>query len=81
MIAQSGCGGSAFWEPVRIRQATQRLELLRELAPDINRIAVLWNPANPSAAPQLKDTDGLANGAFARVTLPSATLFSKHTTM
>jgi putative tryptophan/tyrosine transport system substrate-binding protein len=36
--------------------AGKRLELLREAVPGIARIAVLWNPANPSAAPQMKDT-------------------------
>ena len=36
--------------------AGKRLELLREAVPGITRIAVLWNPANPSAAPQMKDT-------------------------
>jgi putative ABC transport system substrate-binding protein len=34
--------------------AGKRLELLREAVPGITRIAVLWNPANPSAAPQMK---------------------------
>jgi putative tryptophan/tyrosine transport system substrate-binding protein len=40
--------------------AGKRLELLREAVPGIARIAVLWNPANPSAAPQMKDTAGMA---------------------
>ena len=40
--------------------AGKRLELLREAVPGIARIAVLWNPANPSAAPQMKDTAGVA---------------------
>ena len=34
--------------------AGKRVELLREAVPGIRRIAVLWNPANPSAAPQLR---------------------------
>jgi putative ABC transport system substrate-binding protein len=40
--------------------AGKRLELLREAVPGIARIAVLWNPANPSAAPQMKDTAAVA---------------------
>jgi putative ABC transport system substrate-binding protein len=40
--------------------AGKRLELLREVAPGITRIAVFWNPANPSAAPQMKDTVAVA---------------------
>jgi putative tryptophan/tyrosine transport system substrate-binding protein len=36
--------------------AGKRLELLRAAVPGITRIAVLWNSANPSAAPQMKDT-------------------------
>jgi putative ABC transport system substrate-binding protein len=38
----------------------KRLELLREAVPGITRIAVLWNPANSTAAPQMKDTDTVA---------------------
>jgi putative tryptophan/tyrosine transport system substrate-binding protein len=40
--------------------AGKRLELLRQLVPGITRIAVLWNPANPSAAPQMRDTGAVA---------------------
>ena len=40
--------------------AGKRLALLREVAPSITRIAVLWNPSNPSAAPQMKDTSAVA---------------------
>jgi ABC-type uncharacterized transport system substrate-binding protein len=41
--------------------AGKRLDLLREAIPGITRIAVLWNPANPSAAPQMKDTGSVAH--------------------
>ena len=40
--------------------AGKRLELFREAVPGITRIAVLWNPANPSAAPQMKVTGAVA---------------------
>jgi putative ABC transport system substrate-binding protein len=36
------------------------LELLREAVPGITRLAVLWNPANSTAAPQVKDTETAA---------------------
>jgi len=38
----------------------KRLELVREAVPGISRVAVLWNPANSTAAPQMKDTDTAA---------------------
>ena len=34
----------------------KRLELLRELLPGVSRVAVLWNPTNPSNAPQIAET-------------------------
>jgi putative ABC transport system substrate-binding protein len=40
--------------------AGKRLALLREVAPGITRIAVLWNPGNRSSAPQMRDTDAVA---------------------
>ena len=48
--------------------AGKRLELLREAVPGITRIAVLWNPANPSAAPQMKDTGAVARTGASRAT-------------
>ena len=32
----------------------KRLELLKQVAPSASRVAILWNPANPSTGPQLK---------------------------
>jgi ABC-type uncharacterized transport system substrate-binding protein len=32
----------------------KRLELLREIAPAVSRVAVLWNPTNPANAPQMR---------------------------
>jgi len=40
--------------------AAKRVELLREAIPGVTRIAVLWNPANPTAAPQMKHMDAVA---------------------
>jgi putative ABC transport system substrate-binding protein len=36
--------------------SAKRLELLREAVPEVSRVAVLWNPTNPTNAPQLGAT-------------------------
>jgi putative ABC transport system substrate-binding protein len=38
----------------------KRLQLLKEALPEISRVAVLWNPTNPSNAPQIGDLQGAA---------------------
>jgi putative tryptophan/tyrosine transport system substrate-binding protein len=38
----------------------KRLELLREVAPSVSRVAVLLNPTNPSNSPQMKLTQAAA---------------------
>ena len=38
----------------------KRLELLREASPRTSKVAVLWNPTNPSNAPQIRDLQGAA---------------------
>jgi putative ABC transport system substrate-binding protein len=45
----------------------KRLELLRQIAPSASRIAILWNPANPSTRPQLKIADAAAPALGATV--------------
>jgi len=35
----------------------KQMELLKELMPRVSRIAVLWNPANPSGAAQLQEAE------------------------
>ncbi len=40
--------------------AAKRLELLREVIPGVARIAVLWNSANPSSTPELRETETAA---------------------
>jgi putative tryptophan/tyrosine transport system substrate-binding protein len=35
----------------------KQMQLLKELMPRVSRIAVLWNPANPSGAPQLQEAE------------------------
>ncbi|MGY3147371.1 ABC-type uncharacterized transport system substrate-binding protein [Bradyrhizobium sp. USDA 3397] len=38
----------------------KRLELLKELLPDVSRAAILWNAANPYAADVFRETDRAA---------------------
>jgi putative ABC transport system substrate-binding protein len=38
----------------------KRLELLKQVAPSASRVAILWNPANPSTGPQLKIAEAAA---------------------
>lgn len=38
----------------------KRLELLTQVAPSASRVAILWNPANPSTGPQLKIAEAAA---------------------
>jgi putative ABC transport system substrate-binding protein len=35
----------------------EQLQLLREVVPSVSRVAVLWNPANPGSAPQLREAE------------------------
>jgi ABC-type uncharacterized transport system substrate-binding protein len=43
------------------RLGAKRLELLRELIPDVTLIAALINPTNPNSGPQLKDLQTAAH--------------------
>src|ERR1700731_532143 len=43
------------------RLGAKRLELLRELIPDVTSVAALINPTNPNSGPQLKDLQTAAN--------------------
>jgi putative ABC transport system substrate-binding protein len=45
----------------------KRLELLKQVVPSASRIAILWNPANPSTAPQLKIAEAAAPALGATV--------------
>jgi putative ABC transport system substrate-binding protein len=38
----------------------KRLELLKQVAPSASRVAILWNPANPSTGPQVKIAEAAA---------------------
>jgi putative ABC transport system substrate-binding protein len=38
----------------------KQLELLKEVVPTVARVALLWNPANPGHAPQLREAEAAA---------------------
>lgn len=38
----------------------KQLELLKEVAPKVSRVALLWNPTNPGSAPQLREAQAVA---------------------
>src|SRR5262247_4463084 len=40
--------------------STKRLELLKEVIPKLSRVAILWNPLNPTNPLQLEDTQAAA---------------------
>ena len=35
----------------------KQFQMLREVVPSVSRVAVLWNPANPGSAPQLREAE------------------------
>ncbi len=50
----------------------KQLEMLRELAPKVSRVAVLWDPANPGNPPQLRAAELAARGLGMRLQLLEA---------
>ena len=44
-----------------------RMELLKEVAPKVSRVALLWNPANPGGAPQLREAEVAARALGVRL--------------
>jgi putative ABC transport system substrate-binding protein len=49
----------------------KRLELLKQVVPSATRVGILWNPANPDTAPQVKIAEGAAL-ALGLIVLPVA---------
>ena len=45
----------------------KQLQLLREVVPEVSRVAVLWNPANPSNPAQLREADVAARALGVRL--------------
>jgi putative ABC transport system substrate-binding protein len=45
----------------------KQLELLNEVVPKVSRVALLWNPANPASAPQLRGAEAAARALGVRL--------------
>ncbi len=45
----------------------KQLELLKEVVPKVSRVALLWNPANPGSAPQLRQAEAAARALGVRL--------------
>jgi putative ABC transport system substrate-binding protein len=45
----------------------KQLEMLKELVPGVSQVALLWNPANPGSAPQLREAEAAARAAGVRL--------------
>ena len=45
----------------------KQLELLKEVVPRVSRLALLWNPANPGSAPQLREAEAAARALGVRL--------------
>ena len=58
-LAQPG-GNITGVSGLGVELSGKRLELLKEAVPEVSRIAVLWNPANPSTAPFVHATQAAA---------------------
>jgi ABC-type uncharacterized transport system substrate-binding protein len=55
----------------------KRLELLKQVVPSASRVAILWNPANPSTAPQVKIAEAAAPALGATVFAVGVDLFRR----
>ena len=49
----------------------KRLELLKQVVPSVTRVGILWSPANPGTAPQVRIAEGAAS-ALGLTVLPVA---------
>jgi len=45
----------------------KQFEVLKEVIPKVSRIALLWNPANPGSAPQLREAEAAARALGMRL--------------
>src|SRR5262249_34742473 len=45
----------------------KQLELLKQAAPEASRVALLWNPANPGGAAQLREAEAAARALGVRL--------------
>jgi putative ABC transport system substrate-binding protein len=58
-LAQPG-GNITGVSSLQVALSGKRLEILKEAAPAVSRLAVLWNPGNPTIAPFLRETQAVA---------------------
>jgi putative tryptophan/tyrosine transport system substrate-binding protein len=66
-------GGNITGVTIMDTDLTQkRLELLKAVLPTVSRVAVLWNPANPAAAPLVRATDVAAQALGVQLHLVEA---------
>ena len=47
--------------------AGKQFELLKQAVPEVSRVALLWNPANPGSASQLKEAEAAARAVGVRL--------------
>jgi len=45
----------------------KQFEVLKDVAPKVSRVALLWNPANPGSAPQVREAEGAARALGVRL--------------
>jgi putative tryptophan/tyrosine transport system substrate-binding protein len=45
----------------------KQFEVLKEVVPEVSRVALLWNPANPGSAPQLREAEVAARALGIRL--------------
>jgi putative tryptophan/tyrosine transport system substrate-binding protein len=45
----------------------KQLQLLKQAVPEVSRVAILWNPANPGSAPQLREAESAARALGVRL--------------
>jgi len=50
----------------------KQLEVLKEVVPKVSRVALLWNPANPGSAPQLREAEAAARALGVRLQILEA---------
>ena len=45
----------------------KQFEVVKEVVPKVSRVALLWNPANPGSAPQVREAEGAARAFGVRL--------------
>ena len=59
-LARPGGNVTGLAAPAGLDIVRKRLALLKEVVPGVTRMAMLWNPTNPSHVPALKEVPGIA---------------------